>query len=89
MKNSLALKSNPELKSIYDNYYSQCSVETQKFIKKIKENADKNIDEIVEIFKKRLDNPAVQSREIQVKKEIEIKTNNSVSLYNQLILGRR
>lgn len=89
LKNSHVLKSNPELKSIYDNYYSKDSQETQRFIKIIKENLDKSIDEIIEIFKEYINNSATISREVMAKKELEIKTNKSVSLYNKLILGSR
>jgi len=92
LKNSLALKSNPELKSIYDNYYSHDLSETQKFIKIIKDNAHKSIAEIINIFKDRLNNIAIISREVE--KEMNLKsainnlTRNQTSMYNQMTLGR-
>lgn len=47
LKNSLALKSNPKLKSIYDIYYN---TEPKRFIEIIKENKEKSIEEIEQIM---------------------------------------
>lgn len=89
LKNSHVLKSYPELKTIYDNYYSQDSLETQNFINIIKKNIEKSIEEIILIFKEKISDQEKESNENKTKLEIEIKTNKSVSLYNDLIIGRR
>ena len=47
MKNSLALKSLPKLKSIYDAYFSK---NTKEFIEIIRKNKEKSIDEIINIL---------------------------------------
>lgn len=47
IRNSLALKSLPELKSIYDIYFSK---NPKKFIELIKKNRNKNLDELVKIL---------------------------------------
>lgn len=49
IKNSFALKSIPELKSIYDKYFNNNS---KKFIEILIENKGKNPNELVNIFKK-------------------------------------
>lgn len=47
IKNSLALKSIPQLKSIYDNYFTKKSKE---FIEVIKKNQEKSINELINIL---------------------------------------
>lgn len=47
LKNSLALKSIPQLKSIYDNYFNKNSKE---FIEVIRKNKEKSLDELVNIL---------------------------------------
>nr|WP_281350151.1 IS21 family transposase [Alkalibaculum sporogenes] len=47
LRNSLALKSIPQLKSIYDTYFNK---NPREFIELIQNNKDKNIEELVEIL---------------------------------------
>ena len=92
LKNSHALKSIPELKSIYDEYYSMDNQTTQLFIEVIIQNKEKPISEIISIFKERILSPAVIARvvehEIKLKNEINNKTRKQTTMYNQLSLGR-
>lgn len=93
LKNSLALKSIPELKSIYDEYYSINSEETKKFINIIKNNIDKEIQEIITIFMSKINSPDIINKQIESKlkaKEIVQRlTRNQTSMYNQMMLGRK
>lgn len=47
LKNSLALKSLPQLKSIYDNYFNK---NPKEFIALLRENNEKTLDELIEIL---------------------------------------
>lgn len=47
IKNSIALKSTPQLKSIYDKYFN---TNPKKFIEILINNKDKDLDELLEIF---------------------------------------
>jgi transposase len=49
IKNSLALKSNPKLKSIYDKYFS---TNQKKFIEILMDNKEKNQEEVIDILNK-------------------------------------
>lgn len=49
IKNSLALKSIPKLKTIYDSYFN---TNPKKFIEILVDNNEKNIDELIDIFKR-------------------------------------
>lgn len=80
LHNSFALKSMPELKSIYDNYFKS---NPKKFIEILKENQDKSIDEIVDVFKFRVKNKLVEQSTQSGLAAITIK---QLSLYNSLSL---
>jgi predicted transcriptional regulator len=49
LKNSVALKSIPQLKTIYDEYFN---TNPKKFIEILVDNNEKNIDELIDIFKR-------------------------------------
>jgi len=49
VRNSVALKSIPRLKAIFDTYYSQ---HPKKFIERFLENKELPIDEIIELFER-------------------------------------
>lgn len=49
IKNSIALKSIPQLKTIYDKYFT---ANPKKFIEVLMENKDKEVDELINIFQK-------------------------------------
>ena len=81
LRNSLALKSNPRLKSIYDIYYN---TEPKKFIEIIKKNKEKKLEEIEELLLKE-----------KIEKEVDVKIANKIndltrlqtSMYNKLSIG--
>ena len=81
LRNSLALKSNPRLKSIYDIYYN---TEPKKFIEIIKKNKEKKLEEIEELLLKE-----------KIEKEVDVKIANKIndltrlqtSMYNNLSIG--
>ena len=89
IRNSLALKSQPDLKNIFDKYFTS---NPKKFIELIELNKDKDIDQIVDI----LNNYSNTKKELDVldivktdKKEadIEIKARKIVSSYDSLVIG--
>jgi len=92
LKNSIALKSFPRLKSIYDEYYSMDNETTKYFLGIIKDNIDKNMSELIEIFEERITwLPAImRATEYKIKEEEKLKaiTRKQTSMYNQMSLGR-
>lgn len=85
IRNSLALKSSPDLKTIFDKYFIS---NPKKFIELIKENEEKDIDQIIDILKTYTN----KKEEIIVldvtnkETNIEIKTRKLISLYDSLCL---
>lgn len=57
IRNSFALKSVPELKSIYDTYFSN---NPKKFIEILIENKEKNLDELIQIFEQYIQKPLTE-----------------------------
>jgi len=86
IKNSLALKSLPQLKSIYDSYFSKYPKE---FIELIRENKDKNIDQIIEILSKFGKSPLKILPGIAVKDKLELghRTRLQTNKYNNICVG--
>lgn len=86
IRNSVALKSEPLLKSIFDTHFSK---EPKKFIELLIENKDKSTDEILEALKvyatfKGSSNPV----EIYPhKSSIELKTKKMIGAYKKLKTG--
>lgn len=81
LRNSLALKSNPKLKSIYDLYYN---TNPKKFIEIIKENKEKDLDEIETILLDKKD-----GKDIIAKTNFKLNnlTRLQTSMYNKLSIG--
>lgn len=77
LRNSLALKSVPELKNLFDIYYKD---KPKTFIELLRENMDKDTDELV-----RLLNPSKQNADKQAK--IDKKTDEQIELIGQLFVG--
>jgi transposase len=80
LHNSFALKSMPELKSIYDNYFKS---NPKKFIEILKENQDKTMKEIIDVFKLRTQNKLMQP---SPQSSLNTMTMNQLKLYNSLSL---
>jgi len=80
LHNSFALKSMPELKSIYDNYFKS---NPKKFIEILKENQDKSINEIIDDFKLKVQNKLVEH---SPQSGLNTMTMNQLKLYNSLSL---
>lgn len=80
LHNSFALKSMPELKSIYDNYFKS---NPKKFIEILKENQEKSINEIIDAFKLRVQNKLVEQPSHS---GLNTMTMNQLKLYNSLSL---
>ena len=81
LRNSLALKSNPRLKSIYDIYYN---TEPKKFIEIIKKNKEKKLEEIEELLlKEKIEKEA----DVKIANKINDLTRLQTSMYNKLSIG--
>lgn len=83
VKNSLALKSNPELKSIYDKYFS---TNPKKFIEILIENKEKDQEEIINIFEKytSISENVAPLDYVYVKTSINENTRNQIFNYSNL-----
>lgn len=82
IKNSLALKSLPRLKSIYDIHFKS---NPKKFIELLEKYQELDYEIII----KRLKNYNFQTNDITNNDEIAMITENQLNLYNQLLIGRR
>jgi len=85
IKNSHALKSIPELKTIYDNYFTS---KPRKFIEILQQNKSKSLDEIIielKSYNKKQSDILIDSKGIDPN-VIEIISKNQVAKYNQIIL---
>ena len=81
LKNSYALKSNPNLRTIYNKYYIQ---KPKDFIQIIIENKEKSDKEIEKILIKKSTNLIVLEKE---KNNINNLTRKQTSMYNQIMIG--
>ena len=79
--NSLVLKSNPRLKTIYDLYYNNNS---KKFIEIIKENKEKEMAEIEMILINKKDG---KDNNVEISNKINNLTRMQTSMYNRLSIG--
>jgi len=80
IKNSLALKSVPELKSIYDTYFNN---NPKKFIEILAENKEKSLKDLINILKKPVHMP---SSRIPIITNVYSATENQMSLYSNLYI---
>jgi len=86
LRNSLALKSIPPLKSIFDNHFS---TEPKKFIEILKENKEKSMDELIDILKEytKFSNNVIPINIVESQNTISNKTKGIISAYNHLRIG--
>ncbi|HCC06585.1 MAG TPA: IS21 family transposase [Clostridiales bacterium] len=84
IRNSLALKSLPQLKSIFDNYYSK---KPKEFIEVIRENIEKSIDELMVLLIKYHKTPNIIIFE-SAKKDISLNdiTRKQTNSYNNICM---
>jgi hypothetical protein len=80
IKNSLALKSIPELKSIYDNYFNS---NPRKFIDILAENKEKSLKDLINILKQFV---YVPSNSVPIVTNVYSATENQMSLYSNLYI---
>jgi transposase len=78
LQNSLALKSMPELKTIYDNHFKS---NPKKFIELLKENQEMNTADLIYTMKRRVENKLVEQPEYSA---LTTMTMNQLKLYNCL-----
>jgi hypothetical protein len=86
IRNSLALKSIPRLKVIFDMYYSK---NPRKFIQTFMENKEKEIDEIISIFEENISSKAEVAAIDVVKSPslIDVATRYQLTQYNSLCIN--
>lgn len=84
--NSLALKSIPKLKSIFDNHFS---TDPKKFIDILLKNKDKSMEKVLEILSsyEKYSNGVMPFDQSPNQKHITIKTKNLLAVYNSLCIG--
>lgn len=79
LNNSLALKSQPKLKEIFDLYYKE---KPKLFIELLRENSGKEINELTAALM-----PVKSDTKIETVSEIEEKTDNQISILMELFIG--
>lgn len=86
LRNSLALKSLPQLKSIFDNHFS---TEPKKFIEILTKNKEKNMDDLLDILGKYVELPknVVPLDVIPFQEPMTNKTRGIITAYNHLRIG--
>lgn len=86
LRNSLALKSIPQLKTIFDLHFT---TSPKKFLEILKDNKDKDMDGIIDAFEDYIKFPETNRPEDIVKSEgsLEVKTRKILRSYNDLCLG--
>lgn len=85
LRNSLALKSLPQLKAIYDTYFSR---NPKEFIEIIQQNSDKNIDELLNILKSYTlkDSKIIKFQNVKDKVTLGTITRNQTNKYNDICI---
>jgi hypothetical protein len=86
VRNSVALKSNQKLKSIFDEYYNK---KPRKFIELFLEHKDSEVDEIIAIFEETIKVKA-HILAVDVTRSdsiIDLATRHQISQYNSLCVG--
>lgn len=89
IRNSLALKEVPALKTIFDNHFTK---EPKKFVEIIKINQEKTTDELIDIFKNYIEFgketlPKDVIKEKENTNNLEIQTRKIISMYDSLCIG--
>jgi hypothetical protein len=86
LKNSLALKSIPQLKSIYNNHFNKNSKE---FIEVVRKNKGKSLNELIEVLAEYKNSPINIIKFEQAKNNIELNniTRAQTSKYNEICIG--
>lgn len=86
IRNSLALKSTPYLKTIFDKYFIK---EPRKFVEIIKDNKEKSTDELIDVFNEyiKYGENGVPKDVIKQVNSIELKTRMIISSYDNLLVG--
>ena len=86
LRNSVALKSIPRLKAIFDTHYSQ---QPRKFIQLFMENKELPLEEIIRLFQRESSNPG-EIKALDVVKpvsEIDVSARASIAQYAALTMG--
>lgn len=86
IRNSLALKSHPDLKAIFDKYFTS---NPKRFIKSLEENKGKDMDQLLDLLKIYA-NSKDETDVIDIVKldnDIEIKARKIVASYDSLCIG--
>lgn len=85
LRNSLALKRSPQLKSIYDTYFSK---NPKEFIELIQKNKEKNFEELLDILKSYTlkDSKIIKFQNVKDKAALGIITRSQTSKYNDICL---
>ena len=86
LRNSLALKSQPQLKTIFDSHFSK---NPKKFIEILKDNQNKSIDELLDIFNRYLKfgEEKIPLDVLTTKNSVYLKTKGIISAYDRLKIG--
>ncbi|GAB1475217.1 IS21-like element IS1326 family transposase [Bacillota bacterium] len=86
LKNSLALKSIPQLKAIYDNHFN---TNPRKFIELMIENKDKSIEQVIHMFSKYdiFSNNVIPIDSVPSQEQISRKTKQQTERYNSLCIA--
>ncbi len=85
LKNSLALKRIPRLKSIYDEYFSK---EPKVFIDILRKNKEKSVEELIEVFSSLAPfSTNIKSKNNENRFRIDNITRNQTSKYNDICIG--
>ena len=85
LRNSLALKNTPYLKSIFDNHFTK---EPKKFVELLKENQEKDMDQIIDALNTyvRFGNNMLKDI-VNINNDMETKTRLIVRSYDSLKIG--
>lgn len=86
IRNSLALKSTPYLKTIFDKYFIR---DPKKFVEIIKNNKEKDTDGLIDAFNEyiKFGKNAMPKDILRQVNNIELKTRMIISSYNSLLIG--
>lgn len=86
LKNSLALKRIPRLKSIYDDHFSK---EPKVFIDILRKNNEKSVEELIDVFSSSLSFCSKEGKSKNEEERVRIVniTRNQTSMYNTFCVG--
>jgi transposase len=84
LRNSVALKSIPKLKAIFDTHFSD---EPKRFVELFAQNREKNISEIVTMFEEVVKSPALQAIEVLGETTDAVSSARAIAAkYNALVM---